>query len=81
LEGLGKCGQNLVGRADAGKTWKDLFKCEAVLLRILCGAGIFDYHERKAETGALAHSGLDANIRGDTGEDNGVDATGLELLL
>src|ERR1700722_12660023 len=81
LEALGKGGQNLIGGADAGETREDIFKGEAVMLRVLAGAGIFDEHEGKAEAGALADGGLDAGVGGDASEDDGVNGAGFELLL
>jgi hypothetical protein len=53
---------------------EDFFKYEAMLLRILCGAGILDKHECEAETGALARSELDAYVAGNAGEHNSVYA-------
>src|SRR5580700_11595027 len=69
-ETLGKGGQDLIGRANASETWEDIFKGEAVMLGVLAGAGIFDEHKRKAETGALAGCGLDACVGGDACEDD-----------
>ena len=80
-EDLGKGGQNLIGGTDAGETREDIFKGEAVMLGVLAGAGIFDEHKGKAEAGALAGGGLNARVGGDAGEDDRVNAAGLELLL
>src|SRR5579862_8580724 len=78
---LGKGGQDLIGRANASETRKDIFKGETVMLGVLAGAGIFDEHKGKAEAGTLTRGGLDACIGGDAGEDDRVDAAGFKLLL
>src|ERR1700678_1788337 len=67
LEALGKRGQDLIGGANAGETREDIFNGEAVMLGVLAGAGIFNEHKGKAETGALAGGGFDAGVGGDTG--------------
>ena len=81
LEDPGNGGENLVGRADACETRERRFEGKTVVFRVLACASVLDKHKGKAEASALARGGLDACVRGDTGEDNGVDATGLELLL
>ena len=78
---LDKGGDYLVSDTDPGKTREGLFKREAVLFSVMAGASVFDKHEAKAETGALARSGLDACVGRDTGENNGIDSTGLELVF
>jgi hypothetical protein len=78
---LDKGGDHLVSDTDPGKTREGLFKREAVLFGVMAGASVFDKHEAKAETGALARSGLDACVGRDTGENNGIDSTGLELVF
>src|SRR5579862_8638592 len=80
-ETLGKGGQDLIGRANASKTWEDIFKGEAVMLGVLAGAGIFDEHEGKAQAGSLTRGGLDTGVGGDACEDDRVNAAGFELLL
>ena len=78
---LDKGGDYLVSDTDPGKTREGLFKREAVLFGVMAGASVFDKHEAKAETSALARSGLDACVGRDTGENNGIDSTGLELVF
>jgi AcrR family transcriptional regulator len=78
---LDKGCDDLVGGADAGQTRKDFFERKTVLFGVLACASVFHKHKSKAEASALARGGFDACVRGDTGEDNGVDAAGLELLL
>ncbi len=52
-----------------------------MMFGILGRTGVFYEHKGKAEAGALTGSGFDAYVGGDAGEDDGVDATGFELLL
>src|ERR1700691_4104993 len=80
-ETLGKGGQDLIGGANPGQTWVDIFKGEAVMLGVLAGAGIFDEHNGEAEAGPLAGGGLDAGVRGDACEDDRVNAACFKLLL
>src|ERR1700758_2526121 len=81
LEFLGKGGQDLIGGANASETREDLFKRVTVLFGVLGGAGVFDQHKGKSQSGALPRSGFDACIGGDACEDDRVDATGFKLLL
>src|SRR3984957_18679767 len=78
---LDKCCDDLIGGANAGQTREDLFERKTMLVGVNARASVFDEHKGKAEASALACGGLDAVVCGDTGEDNRVDATGLELLL
>src|SRR3984957_9751364 len=78
---LDKCCDDLIGGANAGQKREDLFERKTMLFGVQTCASVFDEHEGKAEASALACGGLDAVVCGDTGEDNGVNATGLELLL
>src|SRR6202522_958839 len=78
---LDKCCDHLMGGANAGETREDPFERKTVLFGVHARASVFDEHKGKAETSALACGGLDAVVCGDAGEDNGVNATGLELLL
>src|ERR1700678_2932706 len=78
---LDKCCDHLIGGANAGQTREDLFERKTMLFGVQACASVFDEHKGKAEAGALACGGLDAVVCVDTGEDNGVNATGLELLL
>ena len=77
---LDKCCDDLIGGANAGQTRKDLFERKTMLFGVQACASVFDEHKGNAEASALACGGLDAVVCGDTGEDNGVNATGLELL-
>ena len=52
-----------------------------MLISVLRRAGVFYNHKGEAESGALAGGGFDADVTGDAGEDNCVDAAALELLL
>src|SRR3984957_18242600 len=78
---LDKCCDHLFGGANAGQSREDLFERKTMLFGVDACASVFDEHKGKAEASALACGGLDAVVCGDTGEDNGVNATGLELLL
>ena len=80
-ETLGKGGDDLVGGVNAGQTREDPFERKTMLFGVQACASVFDEHKGKAEANALACGGLDAVVCGDTGEDNGVNATGLELFL
>src|SRR5580704_8016087 len=80
-ETLGKGGQDLIGGPDSRETREDLFKRVAVLFGVLGGAGVFDQHKGKSQSGALPRGGLDACIGGDACEDDRVDAAGFKLLL
>src|ERR1700753_2576823 len=61
----GKGSQNFFGAAHEAGTREDVCKGEAVVVRILAGAGIFDDDEVEAESGALAYGGLDTDVGGD----------------
>src|SRR5258708_18739171 len=50
-------------------------------MRVRRRAGVHDNHKGEAESGALADGRFDADVTGDAGEDNCVDAAALELLL
>src|SRR5579862_652901 len=78
---LGKGGQDLISGANTSETREDILKGEAVMLGVLAGAGIFDEHAGKAQAGSLTRGGLDTGVGGDAGEDDRVDAAGIELLL
>src|ERR1700723_1629955 len=78
---LGKGGEDLIGGANAGQTGEDPFERKTMLFGVQGCASVFDEHKGKAEANALACGGLDAVVCGDTGEDNGVNAEGFELLL
>src|SRR6202035_1147894 len=78
---LDKCSDDLIGGANAADTREDLFERKTMLSGAQACASVFNEHKGKAEASALACGGLDAVVCGDTGEDNGVNATGLELLL
>src|SRR5580700_5876224 len=80
-ETLGKGGDDLIGGANAGQTRENLFERKTMLFGVQACASVFDEHKGKAEASALACGGLDAMVCGDTGEDNGVNAMGLELSL
>src|ERR1700723_319237 len=72
---------HLIGGPNAGQTREDLFERKTMLFGVQACASVLDEHKGKAEASALPCGGLDAVVCGDTGEDNGVNATGLELLL
>ena len=81
LDTLSKGGDDLIGLPYPRQTWKGLLEGEAVLISVLRRAGVFYNHKGEAESGALAGGGFDADVTGDAGEDNCVDAAALELLL
>jgi hypothetical protein len=81
LEFLGNGGQDLIGGANASETREDLFKRVTVLFGVLGGAGVFDQHKGKSQSGALPRSGFDAYVGRNAGQDDRVDAAVLELLL
>src|ERR1700733_8065831 len=76
LEFLGISGKDLTGGPDSRETREDLFKRVAVLFGVLGGAGVFDQHKGKSQSGALPRGGLDAYVGGDACEDDRVDAAG-----
>ena len=78
---LSKGGDDLIGLPYSRRTWKGLLEGEAVQISVLSRAGVLDNHKGEAESGALAGGGFDADVTGDAGEDNCVDAAALELLL
>ena len=81
LEALGKGRQDLIGGANAGQTREDIFKGEAMMLGVLAGAGVFDQHKGKSQSGALPRGGFDAYVGRNAGQDDRVDPAVLELLL
>ena len=81
LDTLSKGGDDIIGLPYPRQTWNGLLEDEAVLISVLRGAGVFYNHKGEAESGALAGGGFDADVTGDAGEDNCVDAAALELLL
>jgi hypothetical protein len=81
LDTLSKGGDDLIGLPYPRQKGKGLLEGEAVLISVLSRAGVLDNHKGEAESGALAGGGFDANVTGDAGEDNCVDAAALELLL
>src|SRR5580692_2156245 len=81
LGALGKGSDYLRSAAYTRQAREDLFKPKTVLFRVQACTGVFDHHKSKSQPRALARGRLDAVVRGDAGEDNGVDATVPELLL
>ncbi len=78
---LGKCGEDLIGRAHATEPREYLLECETMLFTILTGAGVFNDDKAKAEAGTLSRRGLYPRIGRDSGEDDRIDTTRLKLLL
>jgi hypothetical protein len=78
---LGKCGEDLLGRAHATEPREYLLECETMLFTILTGAGIFNDDKAKAEAGTLSRRGLYPRVGRDSGEDDRIDTTRLKLLL
>src|SRR6202023_1232321 len=81
LLALGKCGEDLIGRAHATEPREYLLECETMLFAILAGAGVFNDHKAKAEAGTLSRRGLYPRIGRDSGEDDRIDTMRLKLLL
>jgi hypothetical protein len=81
VETLGKGGEDLIGGANASETREDLFKRVAVLFGVLGGAGVFDQHKGKSQSGTLPRSGFDAYVGRNAGQDDRVNAAGFKLLL
>ena len=52
-----------------------------MLFGVLGGAGVFDQHKGKSQSGTLPRSGFDAYVGRNAGQDDRVDAAVLELLL
>src|SRR6202046_576883 len=78
---LGKCVEDLIGRAHATESREYLLECETMLFTILAGAGVFNDDEAKAEAGTLSRRGLYSRIGRDSGEDDRIDTMRLKLLL
>src|ERR1700751_1018309 len=77
----GKCGEDLIGRADATEPRGYLLEWETMLFTILTGAGVFNDDKAKAEAGTLPRRGLYPRIGRDSGDDDRFDTTRLKLLL
>ena len=77
----GESGDDFFGFAYAGETGKGFFEDGAVGFFVSGAAGVFYDDECEARPCALTGSGFDADVCGDAGEDDCVDATLFEGLF